>query len=96
MENGPKLLSCRQSCQPIDSEYLMKRTLRTVTLVQYAASGGWEGKQQGNPCCSSRLDDQKEVDGEPDDLLCLRNARPEKALVGRAQWKIPQAPSQKR
>jgi hypothetical protein len=24
---------------------------------------------------------------EPDDLLCSRNARPEKALVGRAQWK---------
>jgi len=26
----------------------------------------------------------------PDDLLCSRNARPEKALVGRAQWKINQ------
>jgi hypothetical protein len=25
---------------------------------------------------------------EPDDLLCSRNARPQKALVGRAQWKI--------
>ena len=25
---------------------------------------------------------------EPDDLLCSRNARPPKALVGRAQWKI--------
>jgi len=25
---------------------------------------------------------------EPDDLLCSRNARPEKALVGRAQRKI--------
>ena len=23
---------------------------------------------------------------EPDDLLCSRNARPQKALVGRAQW----------
>ena len=32
----------------------------------------------------------------PDDLLCSRNARPEKALVGRAQWKINQAPSLKR
>jgi len=30
---------------------------------------------------------------EPDDLLCARNARPEKALVGRAQWKINQPPS---
>ncbi len=25
-----------------------------------------------------------------DDLLCSRNARSEKALVGRAQWKISQ------
>jgi hypothetical protein len=28
---------------------------------------------------------------EADDLLCSRNARPEKALVGRAQWEINQA-----
>ena len=28
-----------------------------------------------------------------DDLLCSRNARPQKALVGRAQWKINQPPS---
>ena len=33
---------------------------------------------------------------EPDDLLYSRNARPEKALVGRAQWKIIQPPSLKR
>jgi len=33
---------------------------------------------------------------EPDDLLCSRNARPQKALVGRAQWKINQPPSLKR
>ena len=32
---------------------------------------------------------------EADDLLCSRNARPEKALVGRAQWKIIQPPSLK-
>jgi len=32
---------------------------------------------------------------EPDDLLCSRNARPPKALVGRAQWKINQPPSPK-
>ena len=30
---------------------------------------------------------------EADDLLCSRNARPPKALVGRAQWKINQLPS---
>ena len=30
---------------------------------------------------------------EPDDLLCSRNARPQKALVGRAQEKINQPPS---
>ena len=28
-----------------------------------------------------------------EDLPCSRNARPEKALVGRAQWKISQPPS---
>ena len=28
-----------------------------------------------------------------DDLLCSRNARLLKALVGRAQWEINQAPS---
>jgi hypothetical protein len=33
---------------------------------------------------------------EPDDLLCSRNARPQKALVRRAQWKINQPPSLKR
>ena len=31
-----------------------------------------------------------------DDLLCSRNARPQKALVERAQWKINQLPSLKR
>jgi len=30
---------------------------------------------------------------EADDLLCSRNARPQKALVGRAQGKINQPPS---
>lgn len=30
---------------------------------------------------------------EPDDLLCSSNARPQKALVGPAQWKINQSPS---
>src|SRR5262245_25200738 len=33
---------------------------------------------------------------EPDDLPCSRNARPQKALVGRAQLKINQPPSLKR
>jgi hypothetical protein len=45
-----------------------------------AASGGGDG-QEGM---------------EPDDLLCSRNARPRKALVERAQWKINQSPSLKR
>jgi hypothetical protein len=39
---------------------------------------------------------RKERGMEPDDLLCSRNARLEKALVGRAQWKINQPPSLKR
>jgi hypothetical protein len=34
--------------------------------------------------------------GWPDDLLCSRNARPQKALVERAQWKINQPPSLKK
>ena len=29
---------------------------------------------------------------EPDDLLCSRNARLQKALVGRAQWEINRPP----
>ena len=33
---------------------------------------------------------------EPDDLLCSRNARSKTPLVGRAQWKINQAPSLKK
>jgi hypothetical protein len=33
---------------------------------------------------------------ESDDLLCSRNARPQKALVGCAQWKVNQPPSLKR
>ena len=33
---------------------------------------------------------------EPDDLPCSRNARPQKARVGRAQWKINQPPSLER
>ena len=33
---------------------------------------------------------------EADDLLCSRNARPQKALVERAQWKINQPPSLER
>ena len=33
---------------------------------------------------------------EADDLLCSHNARPQEALVGRAQWKINQPPSLKR
>jgi hypothetical protein len=32
----------------------------------------------------------------PDDLLCSRNARPQKGLVRRAQWKIVQPPSLKK
>jgi hypothetical protein len=39
---------------------------------------------------------KKRREMEPDDLLCSRNARPQKALVGRAQWKINQPPSLKR
>jgi len=33
---------------------------------------------------------------EPVDLPCSRNARPQKALVGRAQWEVNQPPSLKK
>ena len=39
------------------------------------------------PCSRNRME------MEADDLLCSLNARPPKALVGRAQWKIIQPPS---
>ncbi len=48
----------------------------------------------GKPPVFSRL--LKKEGMEPDDLLCSRNARPQKALVGRAQWKINQPPSLER
>ena len=32
------------------------------------------------------------MDGWPADPLCSRNARPQKALVGRAQWEINRLP----
>ena len=38
-----------------------------------------------------RVDEMK-----ADDLLCSRNARPQKAVVGRAQWKINRPSSLKR
>ena len=41
-------------------------------------------------------DAEKREGMEPDYLLCSRNARPQKALVGRAQWEINQPPSLKR
>jgi len=43
--------------------------------------------------CPFCLQNVHEEGMEPDDLLCSRNARPPKALVGRAQWKIIQPPS---
>jgi hypothetical protein len=64
--------------------------------------GNW-GLLEGSPRLSSAP--RIEEGMEPDDLLCSRNARPsldsardpepvegQKALVGRAQWKINQTP----
>jgi hypothetical protein len=62
-----------------------------VVLAQRAVSEGWGGERPG-----ALLARRTEEGMESDDLLCSRNARPEKALVGRAQWKINQAPSLKR
>ena len=52
-------------------------------------AAGWG--QPGRPLARGTEDGM-----EPDDLLCSRNARPPKALVGRAQWKINQPPSPER
>ena len=41
----------------------------------------------------SRCLEPREEGMEPDDLLCSRNARSGKALVGRAQGETNQAPS---
>ena len=50
------------------------------------------GKEQPGALLARRTEEGM----ESDDLLCSRNARPEKALVGRAQWKISQPPSLER
>jgi hypothetical protein len=50
-------------------------------------------RQQGRERPGALLARRTAKGMEPDDLLCSRNARPEKALVGRAQWKINQPPS---
>jgi ORF6N domain len=47
----------------------------------------WEGHASGS--CALGAEEGMEAD----DLLCSRNARPQKALVGRAQWKINQPSS---
>ena len=41
---------------------------------------------EGRVACSVSLARGTEEGMDPDDLLCSRNARPQKALVGRAQW----------
>ena len=48
-------------------------------------------EEEGRLCSQSPHDKREGM--ELDDLLCSRNARPQKALVGRAQWKIIQPPS---
>jgi hypothetical protein len=51
------------------------------------------GREGGENSRAILLARKTEEGMEPDGLLCSRNARPEKALVGRAQWKIDQPPS---
>jgi hypothetical protein len=52
------------------------------------------GLLEGHQCWSCAPGAEEGM--EADDLLCSRNARPQKALVGHAQWKISQPPSLKR
>jgi len=42
------------------------------------------------------VEGEERKEGRPGNSLCSRNAQPQKALVGRAQWKINQPPSLKR
>jgi hypothetical protein len=63
-----------------------------TTVLDRIEHGGLEGGggRPGRPPARAT-----EEGMEPDDLLCSRNARPPKALVGRAQWKIDQPTSLK-
>ena len=71
--------------------------------------GGMGNESPDDPSCSQNAHDEwmgghprwscapgTEEGMEADDLLCSRNARLEKALVGRAQWKLNKPPSLKR
>ena len=81
--------------------------IRRLRLLRRAAmfARGWEGeamvynynrKEGRGAVWSIPRARGTEERMEPDDLLCSRNARPQKALVGRAQWKINQPPSLER
>jgi hypothetical protein len=61
--------------------------------LKKTGSGGGEDVGKG---VSSFFARGAEEGMEADDLLCSRNARPQKALVGRAQWKLNPPPSLKR
>ncbi len=60
-------------------------------LAQRAVAEGWEGSGQVPFLLAEQRRGWSLMD-----LLCSRNARPGKALVGRAQWKINQPPSLER
>ena len=75
------------------SIFLRKNNARITYLVSASSSAtGRMGKEWPGALLARRAEEGM----EPDDLLCSRNARPPKALVGRAQWKISQPPSLKR
>ena len=77
---NPRIMKTAQVYVWADSSRMLKKS----------ASG--EREPPDYPSCSQNAHDEREG-MEPDDLLCSRNARPQKALVGRAQWKINQPPS---
>ena len=71
--------------------------VRSTTAIHLLPPDDGKRRENEEPISPCSWNAQDETGGmEPDDLLYSRNARPRKALVGRAQWKINQPPSLKK
>jgi hypothetical protein len=85
-----RLLAWARPAAPLPGALKWKEEVAWSSSCSRNAHDKWEGRPRW-PCALGT-----EEGMEADDLLCSRNARPQKALVGRAQWKINQPPSLKR
>ena len=63
------------------------RGTRTIGMCSFDARN--RGSTRPSPIEVGKRDRKEGMDA--DDLLCSRNARPPKALIGRAQWETKQA-----